>query len=134
MVVSAKLLAPKPIENGTRNAYMWSPSAITVEIEDIEGRVWIVQIITPVGMIEIIGEFDYDPARRTLRVSETHVQGLHSGALGRAGLSLIGRKLLDEADVEEIIIEGGTRTTGARPSRRPPPFRICRSPFRICRC
>jgi hypothetical protein len=89
---------------------------------------------TPVGMIEIIGEFAYDPLQRILNVNNAHVQGLHSGALGRAGLSSIGRKLLDEADVEEIIVQGGTRTTGARPNHRPPRFRICRSPFRVCRC
>jgi hypothetical protein len=52
------------------------------------------------------------------------VQGLTPGALGRAGLNAIGRKLLEEADVDQIVIQGGARTTGRGKGRRPRPFRF----------
>jgi hypothetical protein len=50
--------------------------------------------------------------------------GCVAAALGRAGLNAIGRKLLEEADVDQIVIEGGTRTTGKNPGRPPKVFRF----------
>src|ERR1700690_2606653 len=97
----------------TRKAYMWTTSQISVELDDAsEGPIWIVRIDTPAGAIELIGEVI--KVGRVLHVNRAHVQGLRRGALGKAGLNAIGRKLLEEADVEEIIIQGGARTTGAR--------------------
>lgn len=113
----------------TRKAYMWSASKISVELDDAsEGSIWIVRIDTPAGAIELIGEVI--KVGRVLHVNRAHVQGLSRGALGRAGLNTIGRKLLEEADVEEIIIQGGARTTGARPNRVPSAFRFpsCKGP------
>jgi hypothetical protein len=50
--------------------------------------------------------------------------GCVAAALGRAGLNAIGRKILEEADVDQIVIEGGTRTTGKNPGRPPKAFRF----------
>lgn len=104
---------------------MWTNAQILVELDDAtEGSIWIVRIVTPAGTIELMGEVT--KVGRVLHIDGAHVQGLHPGALGRAGLNAIGRKLLEEADVEEIIIQGGARTTGARPDRIPPAYRFPR--------
>jgi hypothetical protein len=82
----------------------------------------IVTITTPAGTIEIIGSVTL--RERVLHLDRVHVQGLTPGALGRSGLNAIGRKLLEEADVDEIVIEGGARTTGRNKGKRPRPFRF----------
>jgi hypothetical protein len=101
---------------------MWTSDRITVEIEAVDHPVMIVTVTMPVGTIEIIGSVTR--RGRVLHLDRVHVQGLASGALGRAGLNAIGRKLLEEADVDEIILQGGTRTTGRNKGKRPPPFRF----------
>ena len=47
-------------------------------------------------------------------MNRAHIDGLKPDALGRAGLNAIGRKVLEEADVDQIIIEGSVRTTGCK--------------------
>jgi hypothetical protein len=101
---------------------MWSEADVTVEIDQVDRDVMIVVITTPVGRLQIIGEITQ--TGRVLHVRKAHVEGLHPGALSRSGLNALGRKLLVEADVDQIIIEGGTRTTGKNPGRPPRPFRF----------
>ncbi len=101
---------------------MWRPGQITVEIESADGPVAIVVVTTPVGTLEIIGSIELHG--RVMRVMDAHVQGLTPGALGRAGLNAIGRKLMDEANVDEIVIQGGVRTTGRNRGRRPRALRF----------
>jgi hypothetical protein len=59
-----------------------------------------------------------------MRIDRAHVEGLGVGALGRPGLNAIGRKLLEVANVDEIIIQGGTRTTGRTKGKVPSPIRF----------
>ena len=101
---------------------MWDNADITIEIGLVDGEVMIIEVTTPVGVMQIIGSVTR--VGRVLHVGGAHVDGLHGGALGRAGLNAIGRKLLEEADVDQIIIEGGTRTTGKNPGRPPKVFRF----------
>ena len=103
---------------------MWDADQITVEIDLADHPVMIVRITVPVGVIDVIGSFSR--IGRVLHVEGAHVQGLARGALGRAGLNAIGRKLLDEADVDEIVIQGGARTTGRSKGKRPRPIRFRR--------
>jgi len=84
----------------------------------------IVTITAPVGVLEMIGAVTM--IGRTLRIDNVHVQGLAPGALGRAGLNAIGRKLLEEANADEIVIKGGARTTGRRKGEAPRPIRFPR--------
>jgi hypothetical protein len=103
---------------------MWSPDQIEVEIDEADHPVMIVTITVPTGVLELIGSVVR--VGRVLQVDGAHVQGLSPGALGRAGLNAIGRKLLEEADVDEIVIQGGARTTGRNKGRRPRPIRFPR--------
>lgn len=101
---------------------MWRPDEIVVEIVAADRDTMIVAIATPAGLVELIGTLKREG--RVLRVDGAHVQGLRPGALGRAGLNAIGRKLLEEADVDQVIIAGGTRSTGASRGKRPRPVRF----------
>lgn len=101
---------------------MWNADEIVVEIDLVDHPVMIVRITVPVGTIEIIGSCSL--IGRVLHVDRVHVQGLSPGALGRAGLNAIGRKLLEEADVDQIIIQGGARSTGPNKGKRPRTIRF----------
>lgn len=99
---------------------MWTEADIVAEYE-IDGPVVSITLITPVGVVSILGEMtiiDDD-----LHIIKAHVGGLHQGALGRDGLNAIGRKLLEMANVKKIIIQGSPRTTGRR--KGTVPRKIC---------
>jgi hypothetical protein len=104
---------------------MWSLDQIRLQIDEVDRDVVLVTISTPAGDIHLAAEVRL--AGRTLYCTHVHAQGLHAGAVGRAGLNAIGRKLLVEANVEEIVIEGSTRTTGRGKGRTPRRIRFPRS-------
>ena len=103
---------------------MWPANEITVEIVEADGSVVIVDIATPVGTLTLIGSGSIDG--HILRMDRVHVQGLESGTLGRSGLNAIGRKLLELADVDQIIVQGGARTTGRGKGKIPRTIRFPR--------
>ena len=97
--------------------------------QDSEGDVVIVEVRLPGGHIEVMAEVTFDDAARVITARGLHVQGGQGGAIGPNDLGprrLIGiaRAALERMDYDAIIIEGGVRTTGARPGRRPRPIRI----------
>lgn len=63
---------------------------------------------------------------RAIALTETHVAGLTPGRLGAAGLRRLMQKVIESLDVDQIIVAGAVRTTGARPGHRPRPFRFTR--------
>jgi hypothetical protein len=103
---------------------MWASDQVVVEIEEAERSEVIVTIATPLGILRLMPNVSI--VDRTLRMNRAHAEGLKPGALGRAGLNAIGRKLLELADVDEIIIQGSTRTTGRNPGTIPRPIRFPR--------
>jgi hypothetical protein len=103
---------------------MWDVDEIAIEIDLVDHPVMIVRITVPMGTLEVIGSISR--IERVLRIDGAHVQGLAPGTLGRAGLNAIGRKLLEEADVDEIIVQGGARTTGRNKGARPRPIHFPR--------
>jgi hypothetical protein len=103
---------------------VWSESDVRVEIEETEGRTAIVAVHTPAGTLELVAELEL--VEGILWIRNAHIQGLSPGALGRAGLNAVARKFLEEAGARALVVEGAARTTGARPDRRPRPFRFPR--------
>jgi hypothetical protein len=99
---------------------MWPTNRISVEVDDAEHSVAVLVITTPAGTLSLIGSISI--VGRVMRIDRAHVEGLKRGALGRAGLNAIGRKLLELADVDEIVIQGGTRTTGRTKGKVPRPI------------
>jgi hypothetical protein len=96
---------------------MWSQDQITVEIALIDDDTILVEIGTPVGLVTILGIITV--VDRVLHCDGAHIEGPGPGSLGRAGLNDIGAKLLAETDVDEIVIQGGSRATGRNPGRPP---------------
>jgi hypothetical protein len=94
---------------------------VSIEITDADDDVMIAVIRCTGFVIEVIGRVAVE--QRVLRVRQAHVQGARPGAVGRAGLNAIGRRLLEEIDVDQVVVEGGARTTGRNPGRAPRPFR-----------
>jgi hypothetical protein len=111
------------LESGTRNAYMFGLEDVFIEIDTVDEDVLLVDVITPVGTVSIMGNAEF--VDRVLYVRKTHVDGLTPGALCRRGLNLVGQKMLEVADVDEIVIEGGARSTGLRKGKAP---RVIRFP------
>lgn len=64
-------------------------------------------------ILSILGALS--PEGDTLVVDKAHIDG--------GGLHAIGRKLLEEADVAEIVIKGAPRSTGRCKGRTPRPIR-----------
>jgi len=103
---------------------IWASDQIFVEIEDVDHPEIVVVVATPIGDLRLLANASI--SNRALRLDHAHVEGLKPGALGRAGLNAIGRKLMELADVDEIIIQGSTRTTGRNPGTAPRPIRFPR--------
>jgi hypothetical protein len=103
--------------------------SVSIEIADVDDDVMIAAITCAGLTIEVIGRVTIE--ERVLRIRQAHVQGAYPGALGRSGLNAIGRRLLEETDVDQVVIEGGARTTGRNPGRAPRPFRY---PSRLHPC
>jgi hypothetical protein len=100
---------------------MWNGGEITIEVAAVDDDVMLVEITTPVGVVEVLG--NVTQVGRVLHIRKAHIDGLHPGALGRSGLNAICRKLMEEADVDQIVIEGSARSTGKSRGRVPKPFR-----------
>jgi hypothetical protein len=103
---------------------MWTSDQITLEIDDVEHPEMIVVITTPVGIISLMAGVSI--VNRVLRMDRTHIGGLKPGSLGRAGLNAVGRKLMELADVDQIIIQGSARTAGRNEGKTPRPIRFPR--------
>jgi hypothetical protein len=103
---------------------MWDLERIVVEIEVADHPVMIVTITTPAGRVSLLASVSI--VGRVLHIDKAHIDGLSPGKLGRAGLNAIGRKLLEVADVEEIVVQGASRSTGKYKGRVPGPIRFPR--------
>ena len=103
---------------------MWPLDQISVDIVEADHPVVEIVVTTPIGDFKMMASASV--IGRTLRLDGVHVGGLTPGLLGRAGLNAIGRKLMETADVDEIIIQGGTRTTGRYSGKVPRPIRFPR--------
>jgi hypothetical protein len=103
---------------------MWTADQIAIDIVDADHPILEVVITTPIGDLNLMASVFV--IGRTLCLDDAHVGGLKPGLLGRAGLNAIGRKLLEVADVDEIILQGSTRTTGRYRGKVPRTIRFPR--------
>jgi hypothetical protein len=72
---------------------------------------------TPRGELRLLGRVV--EAGRQLRLTEVHAGGLSANSLGVRGLLRLAQAFAERFDVDEIVIEGAARTTGARPGHVP---------------
>ena len=98
---------------------MFTASEVEIRLTDVDHPVVLMEARTPVGVVEIIGRITIEG--RVLHALAVHIGGLEANAIGIAGLNAIAQRVLEEADVDQIIVEGGVRTTGRGLGKRPRP-------------
>jgi hypothetical protein len=105
---------------------MWEPAQITFDLVDdmTTDPVVTVTVHTPAGVLKLMAE----PERvgRTLVLHGLHLQDLSPNAIGAANLIVLAHVVMQRMDIDELIVEGGLRTTGANPGRRPRVLRFSR--------
>jgi hypothetical protein len=70
--------------------------------------------------VEFVANFELGD--RWVALRGLHVYGAGPNSLGIAGLRELIRWAKEQLDVDELRIEGATRTSGASPGRRPAPL------------
>lgn len=98
---------------------------IVVYWEDSEDPIFLVEVITPNGSLELLGEFEI--GERNLVIRRAHLGGDPSKKWGWTLLRQLGRAIAEKLDVDEIEIHGAVRSTGANPGRKPRVLRFPRS-------
>ncbi|MCW4115130.1 hypothetical protein NPA31_009190 [Aurantimonas sp. MSK8Z-1] len=104
-----------------------TPDDILVVIdEDLsDDPIFTAEIRTPAGTISVMGRFVV--SGRSLEVADMHIGGDPSLDWGWGRLRHIARLIAEKLDVDEIIVAGAVRTTGANPGRSPGRYRIART-------
>ncbi|WP_306413552.1 hypothetical protein [Cystobacter fuscus] len=74
------------------------------------------------GEIRIIGNIETN--EETITLDQTHIQGQGAGTSGLREMGEIIREFGRSRGASEVIIQGATRTTGARPGHIPRPIRV----------
>jgi hypothetical protein len=104
----------------------WEPAQIAFDLVDdmTTDPVVTVTVDTPAGVLKLMAE----PERvgRTLVLHGLHLQDLSPNAIGPANLIVLAHVVMQRMDVDELVVEGGLRTTGANPGRRPRVLRFSR--------
>jgi hypothetical protein len=100
--------------------------AIEIIREQSDENIVVARVATTVGTILVMAEVEL--ADRSLILSGVHVQGddVKANEIGISGLRRIIQEAMEELGVDEIVIVGAVRTTGASPGRAPRPLRFTR--------
>jgi hypothetical protein len=88
------------------------------------GDIITIRLETPIGLIELMAIVELDG--RVLRAFGAHLQNAKGARPGVGNLYAIAQFILERLDLDEAIVEGAPRTTGARPGHRPVQFRFKR--------
>jgi len=75
----------------------------------------------PWGEVEILCDVRFEEG--TVYATALHIDGPGSGTLGRVGIDMICRRVLEDTDASQIVVEGSIRASGANRGRRPRTFR-----------
>jgi hypothetical protein len=95
--------------------------------EQSDENIIVARVTTTAGTILVMAEVEL--AGRSLILSGVHVQGddVKANEIGVPGLRRIIQEAMEELGVDEIVIVGAVRTTGANPGRSPRPLRFTRN-------
>jgi hypothetical protein len=100
--------------------------AVKIEVDEIEDDIVIGRVITDGGHLEVMAEAILEGRRLTLRGLNIHGVGIWANKLGQVKLRRLVLESMECIDVDELIVEGATRITGAGPGRKPHPLRFTR--------
>jgi hypothetical protein len=106
----------------------WSAEDIEIVLDALgtDDPVVTATIRTPLGDLEVMAEPKV--IGRRLLLEGLHMHGLDGGpgGFGWAGLRALAQAVMEKMDVDEIVIRGALRTSGARPARKPGEQRFAR--------
>jgi hypothetical protein len=107
---------------------IWRKRDISFAVEDdtTDHPIATASIDTPVGRLFAMAEIV--PAGRSLRLEGLHVHGERCGAnhVGTANLPVLVQAFMEAMDVDELVVAGGVRTTGANSGQTPRLLRFTR--------
>jgi hypothetical protein len=99
-----------------------------LEEDTTDDPVATVHIDTPSGRLFAMAECMR--SERTITLAGLHVHGDRTVAntVGPANLIVLAQAFMETMDVDELVVTGGLRTTGANPGKTPRPVRFARRP------
>jgi hypothetical protein len=100
--------------------------AVDIIADESEGTIATARVTTSVGTIMVMAEVALEGRFLTLRGLHVHGEGVGMNELGISGLRRIVAEAMEDLDVDEIVIEGAVRVTGASPGRTPRRLRFAR--------
>jgi hypothetical protein len=105
---------------------MWDAACLSFEVDaDLTDHPVVTIVVqTPDGALRIMGDLELDGSTMTLL--GVHVQGAQANAVGAGNLKLLARLVIERMELDELVVEGAARTTGASPGRRPRVLRFTR--------
>jgi hypothetical protein len=107
---------------------MTRAGAAMIEIirEQSDENIVVARAATTVGTILVMAEVEL--TGRSLILSGVHMQGddVKANEVGVTGLRRMIQEAMEELGVDEIVVVGAVRTTGANPGRAPRPLRFTR--------
>src|SRR5262249_24438520 len=91
-----------------------------------DDNIVVASVTTTAGTILVMAEVELVDC--TLILSGVHVQGadVEANEIGVTGLRRMIQGAMEDLGVDEIVIVGAVRTTGAHPGRAPRPLRFTR--------
>jgi hypothetical protein len=94
--------------------------------EQSDENIVVARVTTTAGTILVMAEVEL--AGQSLILSGVHVQGddVKANEIGVPGLRRMIQEAMEELGVDEVVIVGAVRTTGAHPGRTPRPLRFTR--------
>jgi hypothetical protein len=83
-----------------------------------------VVVTTPSGSVTLMAE----PTKqgRTLLLDGFHARDSRANAIGAGHLMVLGQAMMERLGLDELVINGAVRTTGANPGRAPRNLRFTR--------
>jgi hypothetical protein len=107
---------------------LWQRAVLRFRLDDetTDHPVATLTIDTPAGRLFVMAEAVQ--SGRTMLLSGLHVHGEHTRAnrIGAANLLVLIPAFMELMDVDELVVTGGTRTTGAHPGQTPRRIRFAR--------
>src|SRR5580704_5549820 len=92
---------------------------VDIITDESEGAIATARTATSVGTIMAMAEVMLEERRLALRGLHVHGEDVGVNELGVSGLRRMVAKVMEDLDVDEIVIEGAVRVTGAGPGRTP---------------
>ena len=112
------------MNNGNNDSQENTDSDDGLTIDDDGSGAIEITVDTEGGEITIIGNPVIDEDGERLTLDGTHIDGPGKDSIGISGVRDIGRRLGKRYGVNEVVVQGGKRNTGAKPGKVPIPIKV----------